>query len=99
VRQPSHPAETIDSTVAKIENEIFTQFDKEVPSQVIGELVMRELASINKVAYVRFASVYREFQEVGEFYHVLNEIKDGTAANKKIDIPAVPAKTDADKKD
>ena len=91
------PAETIDSTVAKIENEIFSQFDKEVPSQVIGELVMRELAAINKVAYVRFASVYREFQEVGEFYHVLNEIKNGTAGEKKPD--AGPDKSDSEKKD
>jgi transcriptional repressor NrdR len=95
------PADTIDSTVAKIENEIFSQYDREVPSQIIGELVMRELAGINKVAYVRFASVYREFQEVGEFYHVLREISDGTKdggkdsapADTSPDEPDVPKKT------
>ena len=89
------PAETIDSTVAKIENEIFSQFDREVPSRVIGELVMRELSGINKVAYVRFASVYREFQEVGEFYHVLKEINDGSAGRDESGADAGPDEPDA----
>ncbi|MBN1808357.1 MAG: transcriptional repressor NrdR [Planctomycetes bacterium] len=74
------PAETIDGAVASIENEVFSKYEREVPSVLIGELVMRELAGINKVAYVRFASVYREFQEVGEFYNVLEEINDSSGS-------------------
>ena len=74
------PAETIDNATAAVENGIFSKYEREVPSELIGTLVMRELASINKVAYVRFASVYREFQEVGEFYNVLEEINESGGA-------------------
>ena len=47
-------------------------FDKEVPSKVIGNLVMQELRQLDQVAYVRFASVYREFKDVSQF---LDELK------------------------
>ena len=47
-------------------------FDKEVPSKVIGNLIMQELRALDQVAYVRFASVYREFKDVSQF---LDELK------------------------
>ena len=65
----------IESIVDKIENEISKLSKTEIPSLEIGELVMRELASLDDVAYVRFASVYRNFKDRDEF---LEEIKDMT---------------------
>jgi transcriptional repressor NrdR len=51
----------------RIESRIHEKYDKEVPAKEIGDLVMLELRDLDQVAYVRFASVYREFQDVGEF--------------------------------
>ena len=64
-------AEAIESIIAKVETEIHKFFDREVPSHFIGELVMKELHVLDEVAYVRFASVYRDFKDVGEFYKEL----------------------------
>jgi transcriptional repressor NrdR len=57
----------IDEIVAEVENEISRKFDREVPTRVIGEMVMDRLKNLDKVAYVRFASVYREFKDVEDF--------------------------------
>ena len=57
----------LDEIVSRIELQITEQFDREVPSAFIGRLVMRELRKIDQVAYVRFASVYRDFKDVAEF--------------------------------
>ncbi len=51
----------------EVEAEILTEFDSEVPSQTIGEMVMERLGDLDQVAYVRFASVYREFKDVEDF--------------------------------
>ena len=59
--------DTLDEIVGRIEHQITEQFDREVPSSFIGRLVMRELRKIDQVAYVRFASVYRDFKDVTEF--------------------------------
>jgi len=58
------------------------KYEKEVPSSVIGEFVMRRLAKIDQVAYVRFASVYREFQDVGHFMKELKSLL-GTKPGKR----------------
>ena len=58
------PAEVIRKTVEQIETEIFNREEKEIPSKVIGEIVMHKLKDLDEVAYVRFASVYREFKDV-----------------------------------
>ena len=58
------PAEVIRKTVEQIETEIFNREEKEIPSKVIGEIVMHKLKDLDEVAYVRFASVYREFKAV-----------------------------------
>jgi transcriptional repressor NrdR len=59
-------AEQIQQVADKTEEDIFREYDKEVTSAFIGECVMRHLRTIDKVAYIRFASVYREFKDAGE---------------------------------
>ena len=67
-------AEQLDSVVDFIERRLQEMGEKEVPSSVIGESVMRELAKLDEVAYVRFASVYRSFKDLGEFMSELKEL-------------------------
>jgi transcriptional repressor NrdR len=67
--------EQIDSAVERIEEKLLNLGLREVPSSRIGELVMRELKKLDKVAYVRFASVYRSFEDVDEFKTVVDEIR------------------------
>ena len=64
----------IEQTADRIEQALQERGDKEVPSSAIGEAVMRELHQLDKVAYVRFASVYRSFKDVGEFMRELEEL-------------------------
>lgn len=59
--------EQIEMQVEEIMDEIEKEFDREVPSTVIGEKVMKRLREIDEVAYVRFASVYRQFRDIKEF--------------------------------
>ncbi|HAB18252.1 MAG TPA: transcriptional regulator NrdR [Verrucomicrobiota bacterium] len=66
--------EAVADAVERVTNEITERFDREVPAKVIGERVMRELRELDAVAYVRFASIYREFQEVGEFVDEVNRL-------------------------
>ena len=65
-------ATQITQLVDEVENEISTLEDKEIPSRVIGEIVMKKLKDLDAVAYVRFASVYREFKDVDSF---MDELK------------------------
>lgn len=58
----------------EVENEIFSMEDKEISSQVIGELLMNKLKNLDAVAYVRFASVYREFKDVNTFMDELKKM-------------------------
>ena len=67
-------AAQITSLVDSVENEIFSMEDKEIPSQVIGELLMNKLKDLDPVAYARFASVYREFKDVNTFVDELKNI-------------------------
>ena len=62
--------------VEATEEEIFRRFEKEVPALFIGDLVCGHLRGVDKVAYIRFASVYRDFQDVGEFINEASEVKD-----------------------
>ena len=57
----------LDEVADKIELELYEAFERDVPSSHVGEVVMRELRVLDQVAYVRFASVYRQFKDVGEF--------------------------------
>ena len=69
------PTEKIDEVVADIEREIYDTYEIEVPSVTIGEVVMAALRKVDDVAYVRFASVYREFKDVTEFLSEIEQIK------------------------
>ena len=66
----------IDALVDDIESAIFNLEEKEVPSSVIGEIVMDKLRELDAVAYVRFASVYREFKDVNTFMNEIKKILD-----------------------
>ena len=72
------PVEKIEETVNKIENDIFNLEYKEIESKVIGEIVMERLKSLEQVAYVRFASVYREFKDVNTFMNELKKMLDSS---------------------
>ena len=67
--------EQIDSAVERIEEKLLNLGVREIPSSRIGELVMRELKKLDKVAYVRFASVYRSFEDVDDFKSVVDEFR------------------------
>lgn len=66
----------INALVDDIENTVFNLEEKEVPSSTIGEIVMDKLRDLDPVAYVRFASVYREFKDVNTFMNELKKILD-----------------------
>jgi transcriptional repressor NrdR len=71
-------AEQIQIIADKVEEDIFRQFDKEVSVEFIGESVMRHLRDVDKVAYIRFASVYRDFKDAGELIDEVSEIINHT---------------------
>jgi transcriptional regulator NrdR len=68
------PAEQITELIDSVETEIFNMEAKEIPSTVIGEIVMDRLKDLEAVAYVRFASVYREFKDVNTFMDELKKM-------------------------
>ena len=70
------PLEVLENATKEIELELNHLNKKEIPSSEIGELSMEKLKNIDKVAYIRFASVYKEFQRVESFYEELEEVKD-----------------------
>ncbi len=67
-------AADIQKTIDAIETEIFSQEDKEIPTSMIGEIVMDKLKELHEVAYVRFASIYREFKDVNTFMAEIKKI-------------------------
>lgn len=69
-------ADAIQNTINAIETEIFNREEKEIPSKAIGEIVMEHLKDLDEVAYVRFASVYREFKDVNTFMAEIKKILD-----------------------
>ncbi|QDV06904.1 Transcriptional repressor NrdR [Planctomycetes bacterium Poly30] len=72
-------AHDIEEVAMRVEARCQGEYDREVPSSVIGSLVMEELRALHQVAYVRFASVYREFKDVGQFMSELETILDEDA--------------------
>ena len=67
--------EQIDSAIERIEEKLLSLGIREINSTRIGELVMRELKKLDKVAYVRFASVYRSFEDIDEFKTLVDEVR------------------------
>ncbi len=72
--------DTLENIVNEIEREIYNKFDREVTTSIIGSLVMQKLRVLDMVAYVRFASVYREFKDISEF---IDELKPLMTSVKK----------------
>jgi len=66
--------EEIEKIIMEIEQELRQKFDREVPSKEIGKIIIKRLKKIDKVAYIRFASVYREFQDISEFKKEIEKI-------------------------
>jgi len=69
-------AETIDGLVDGILEEIESEYEREVPSEAIGKKVMDRLETLDEVAYVRFASVYRRFKDVNQFVSAISDLID-----------------------
>lgn len=66
-------ADAIDEAVARVEYQLLASGEREVRSEQLGELVMDELRKLDKIAYVRFASVYKSFEDVSEFRNLIDE--------------------------
>ncbi len=71
--------EQVEALVDEMERELSKEYDREVASHIIGERVMHKLHALDPVAYVRFASVYREFKDVAQFMHELKDLLDRKA--------------------
>ena len=69
-------ANDINKLIDEVETEIFSREEKEIPSDEIGEIVMDKIKDLDDVAYVRFASVYREFKDVNTFMSELKKMLD-----------------------
>jgi transcriptional repressor NrdR len=80
----SVPAEKIQEVADRIEEEIFRNYDKEVSALFVGEQAMRFLRKVDKVAYIRFASVYRDFTDAGD---LLDEVSQAIAETDATDQP------------
>jgi transcriptional repressor NrdR len=74
LRKRNVSIEQVDAAIDRIQDKLLASGQRELPSTRIGELVMRELKRLDKVAYVRFASVYRSFEDVDEFSRLIKEI-------------------------
>ena len=74
LRKRQVSVEQVDAALERIQDKLLATGAREVPTTKLGELVMRELKRIDKVAYVRFASVYRSFEDVDEFRQLIRDI-------------------------
>jgi transcriptional repressor NrdR len=79
------PADEFEQAIGRLVHRLRTMGEREVPSRLVGELVMEELRSLDEVAYVRFASVYRSFQDVTEFQDEIMRLQEisSTAGNRE----------------
>lgn len=73
----------IEQSISRIEQQIRSEYENEVPSTVIGNLVMDELADLDEITYVRFASVYKSFKDVDEIEELLQQITKRVRSKKK----------------
>lgn len=74
--------EAVDAAVDRIEEKLRSLGEREVPTSRVGDLVMRELARLDKIAYIRFASVYRSFETPEDFREALQEVAKGKKRRK-----------------
>ena len=73
----------LENAVDNIEQKLLSSYDREIPTAYIGELAMTELKKIDEVAYVRFASVYRQFSDLNTFMDELKEMLDNRSKNSE----------------
>ena len=76
------PTEFVDAAIDRIVHRVLSLGEREIPSRQLGEMVMEELYKLDKVAYIRFASVYRSFQDVSDFRDALKEVEAVPAPRK-----------------
>jgi transcriptional repressor NrdR len=69
------PTEYVDAAIDRIVQKILSLGEREIPSRKIGEMVMRELYKLDKVAYIRFSSVYKSFQDADDFQDAIMEVQ------------------------
>ncbi len=75
--------EQLEDLISDIESDLRNQFKYEVTSRKLGEMILDRLRSLDKVAYVRFASVYRDFQDIDEFTSELDKLQSQRSRRKK----------------
>lgn len=83
------PADELEEAIGRLVHKLRTMGEREVPARLVGELVMEELRKLDEVAYVRFASVYRRFQDVTEFQDEINrlqEISNAAASREQMSL-------------
>jgi transcriptional repressor NrdR len=78
------PTEYVDAAIDRIVQQVLALGEREIPSRQIGEMVMQELYKLDKVGYIRFASVYRSFQDVSDFRDALKEVEAPAPALKRV---------------
>jgi transcriptional repressor NrdR len=79
-------AEEIQLVADKAEEDVFRRFDKEVTSAFLGDCIMKHLRDLDKVAYIRFASVYREFQDAGELLDEVTKAIHDTESTEQLKL-------------
>lgn len=82
------PTEFVDAAIDRIVQRVLSLGEREIPSRRLGEMVMEELYKLDKVAYIRFASVYRSFQDVSDFRDALKEVEAVRSPRKAARRPA-----------
>ncbi len=75
--------ESIEASIAHIKHSLQAMGEREVESRVVGELVMQQLSKLDQVAYVRFASVYRSFQDISEFQEEIDRLQNTSDENNE----------------
>jgi len=78
-------SEAIEEAITRIIHGLQTMGEREIPSRMVGEIVMEELRGLDEVAYVRFASVYRRFQDITEFQDEIQRLRDATDTDRRRD--------------
>lgn len=82
LRKREVPADRVDEAIARIEERLIAMAEREVATHRVGELVMRELKKLDKIAYIRFASVYRSFDDPEEFEDAVAELNPARRGRK-----------------
>lgn len=77
------PANLVDDAIVRIKNHLLSLGEREIDSRRLGEMVMKELYRLDKVAYIRFSSVYKDFQDVDDFRDAIKEVQKPALRRKK----------------